>query len=90
LLGLTFAAGKETKYGEKRFNEWTWLTAHNAHLNWHDSSVIDYASNQNMSIDKQLQHGVRAFMLDISYKTCSSMETWFNTCPCEGSKKNES
>lgn len=77
-------ANDPSKYGEKRFNEWTWLMAHNAHLNWHDSSVIDYASNQNMSLDEQLTHGVRGFMLDIDVKTCHDLDYWFSTCYCEG------
>ena len=72
------------QYGNKRFNEWTWLTAHNSHLNWHDSSVIGMASNQEMSIEIQLKNGVRGFMFDIDLKTCSSVEIWFSSCQCEG------
>ena len=72
------------KYGSKRLNEFTWLVAHNAHLNWHDSSVIEFASNQALSLDKQLKHGVRGFMFDIDMKTCSSLDKWLGTCQCEG------
>jgi hypothetical protein len=74
----------EAKYGQKKLNEWTFLIAHNSHLNWHDSKVLDYASNQELSIDKQLQHGVRGFMFDIDYKICSTIEKLFGTCKCEG------
>lgn len=71
-------------YSNKRFNEWTWLTAHNAHLNWHDSEVIYIASNQNLSLDEQLKAGVRGFMFDIDHHECSYFEHLLNTCKCEG------
>ena len=76
---------KHSYYTSRRFNEWTWLASHNSHLNWDDNGVISLASNQNMSIDMQLRHGVRAFMLDIDVKArCTSMERLFATCNCEG------
>lgn len=71
-------------YSNKRLNEWTWLTAHNAHLNWHDSGVIYMASNQNLSVDQQLRYGVRGFMFDVDFKTCSDLEHMLNVCSCEG------
>lgn len=73
-----------SKYGEKRFDEWTWLTAHNSHLNWPDSSVIYVASNQNLSIDEQLKYGVRGFMFDVDYHKCSHLSSLLNSCSCEG------
>ena len=71
-------------YLNSYFNEWTWLTSHNSHLNWHDNSVIYLASNQNLSIDQQLKYGVRGFMLDIDYKKCNDLERLFGSCKCEG------
>lgn len=73
-----------SNYSNKRFNEWSWLTAHNSHLNWQDSSVVYMARNQELSIDEQLQFGVRGFMFDIDEKTCSTMDNLFGTCTCEG------
>lgn len=74
----------ESNYSTKRFDEWTWLTSHNSHLNWHDSSVMYLLSNQNLSIDEQLAHGVRGFMFDIDYIKCSYLDQLFSTCNCEG------
>jgi hypothetical protein len=71
-------------YGNKRLNEWTFLTAHNSHVNWDDSSVMNQLNNQNFGIDKQLEYGVRGFMFDIDWKTCSSLESFFKNCKCEG------
>lgn len=79
-----FEALGANNYSEKRFNEWTWLTAHNSHLNWHDSSVLYMARNQELSIDDQLRYGVRGFMFDIDIKTCSSLSILLGTCSCEG------
>lgn len=50
------------KYGNKKLNEWTFLTTHNSLMNWDDNSVIIHATNQNMSIANQLKYGVRGFM----------------------------
>jgi hypothetical protein len=72
-------------YFDKKFNELTWLTSHNSHLNWKDSSVLEFASNQNLSIDDQLLVGVRGFMFDIDYKSCSYVEKLLDMCHCEGS-----
>lgn len=72
------------KYLDKKFNQVTWLTAHNSHLNWIDNSVIEFASNQNLSIDQQLASGVRGFMFDIDYSECSDFQTFFGTCKCQG------
>jgi hypothetical protein len=90
LFNCIFIASKlscsySSKYGEKRFHEWTWLTAHNSHINWEDNSVIYYATNQKIGIDKQLKSGVRGFMFDICFwKSCSQFEKFFKTCKCEG------
>lgn len=51
-----------SNYGNKRLNEWTFLTSHNSQLNWADNSVIYPASNQNLSLNDQLKYGVRGFM----------------------------
>lgn len=74
----------QNNYLDKKFNEWTWLTSHNSHLNWVDSSVIYFASNQNLSLDDQLKFGVRGFMVDVDYKNCSYLEKILNSCNCEG------
>ena len=71
-------------YSNKRFNEWTFVTAHNANLNWEDSRVLPELANQNVGIDNQLNYGVRGFMLDIDWKVCSVFEKIFNSCSCEG------
>lgn len=74
----------ETSYFNRRLNEWTFLTAHNSHVNWEDSGVMSQLTNQNFGIDKQLEYGVRGFMFDIDLKSCSSIETFFKNCKCEG------
>lgn len=79
-----FETTPAANYSNKRFNEWTWLTAHNSHLNWHDSSVVYMARNQELSIDDQLRYGVRGFMFDIDLKTCSALSNLLGTCSCEG------
>jgi hypothetical protein len=71
-------------YSNKRFNEWTFVTAHNSNLNWEDSRVLPELANQNVGIDKQLSYGVRGFMFDIDWKVCSVLERIFNSCTCEG------
>lgn len=71
-------------YYKRRLNEWTWLTSHNSHLNWADNGVIYLASNQNLSIDQQLNAGVRGFMFDIDLKSCTGFEKLLDTCGCEG------
>lgn len=55
-------------YGDRRFDEMTWLTAHNAFVNNKDGLWM--APNQGtMSLDEQLRQGVTAIMLDVhSYK----------------------
>ena len=63
------------KYGNKKLNEWTFLTTHNSLMNWDDSSVIVHASNQNASIVNQLKYGVRGFMLG---KIAPSKFTWWS------------
>ena len=73
-----------SKYSDKRLNEWTWVTAHNANLNWEDSRVLFELANQRVGIDKQLKYGVRGFMFDIDWKVCSVFEKLLNTCSCEG------
>lgn len=72
------------KYGNKTFDEWTWLTAHNAHVNWEDSQTLDAFTNQNFGISKQLDEGVRGFMFDIDWKNCSNVENFFGSCKCSG------
>lgn len=80
---LNIPTDKE-RYLDKKFNQITWLTAHNSHLNWIDNSVIELASNQNLSIDQQLANGVRAFMFDIDYSECSGFQSFLGTCKCQG------
>lgn len=74
----------ESLYLNSTLNEWTWLTAHNSHLNSYDNSVIDLASNQNLSIDEQLKNGVRGFMFDIDFLKCSFKSSLIAPCKCEG------
>ena len=71
-------------YSNKRLNEWTVITAHNANLNWEDSKVLPNLANQKFSIDKQISFGVRGFMVDIDWKVCSAFEKFFKSCSCEG------
>lgn len=71
-------------YLNRTFNEWTWLTSHNSHLNWFDNSVIQLASNQNLSLDEQLNNGVRGFMFDVDFLKCSNLQSIFGSCSCEG------
>ncbi|CAF0951078.1 unnamed protein product [Brachionus calyciflorus] len=71
-------------YLNKSLNEITWLTAHNSHLNVFDNVVLEIASNQNLSLDKQLYYGVRGFMLDIDLLQCSKLRSLFGSCSCEG------
>ena len=76
--------GLSYKYGNKTFDEWTWLTAHNSHINEKDSGVLYYLVNQEFDLEKQLEIGVRGFMFDLYLKKCSVLETFFKTCNCEG------
>ena len=46
----------------KNYNEIAYLTTHNSYNSFEDSF---YLPNQNLNITSQLNHGVRAFMLDI-------------------------
>ena len=82
ILNVLYVYG--SKYGDKKLNEWTWITAHNANLNWDDGGIIDQAGSQKYSIDKQLKIGVRGFMLDISNRVCTPLEKMFAACSCEG------
>ena len=50
---------------ERRFDQVTWLTSHNAFANKDDSPLI--VPNQAQGLRAQLDAGVRAFMLDIHY-----------------------
>jgi hypothetical protein len=84
IIKLNAFETNSSKYGNKRFNEWTWLTSHNSHLNEDDNSVVILAANQFISIDRQLEYGVRAFMLDIDLKVCNDLEKLFDMCRCEG------
>ena len=52
-----------TRYGRSRFDELTFLTAHNAFANYEDSRWS--VPNQSRGISRALSDGVRAFMLDI-------------------------
>ncbi len=83
-LSLVISNVLTLKYGNKTFDEWTWLTAHNSHVNWEDSGTIDALVNQNLNIEKQLEYGVRGFLFDIDWKNCSNIEKIFGTCICEG------
>jgi hypothetical protein len=77
-------ASLASKYGNKSLDEWTFLTAHNSHVNWPDSKILDALTNQNHGIDTQLEYGVRGFMFDIDWKQCSSFEQFFGACKCKG------
>ncbi len=72
------------KYGNKTFDQWTWLTAHNAHINWDDSRILEAFTNQYYSVERQLDYGVRGFMFDIDWKDCSGFEAFFGSCRCTG------
>jgi hypothetical protein len=52
-----------TRYGRSRFDELTFLVAHNAFANYEDSRWS--VPNQSRGISHALSDGVRAFMLDI-------------------------
>jgi hypothetical protein len=52
-----------TRYGKARFDELTFLTAHNAFANPEDSKYV--AMNQSRGISRALNDGVRGFMLDV-------------------------
>jgi hypothetical protein len=52
-----------TKHGNARFDELTFLTAHNAFANTQDSNWI--VPNQSRGITRALGDGVRGFMLDV-------------------------
>jgi hypothetical protein len=52
-----------TPYGMRRFDELTWLTAHNAFNNPEDSHWI--VTNQSRGLVHALNDGVRALMLDV-------------------------
>jgi hypothetical protein len=52
-----------TPYGMRRFDELTWLTAHNAFNNPEDSRWV--VTNQSRGITHALNDGVRALMLDV-------------------------
>lgn len=56
-------AGGPAVQQSPRFDEITWLTAHNAFVNGEDANWI--AKNQSRSLQFQLDNGVTAFMLDI-------------------------
>jgi len=86
LLNLLFSQSfsLSVEYSNARFNEWTWLTAHNANNNPSDSGVISGVANQIFGIDTQLKYGVRGFMFDIAWKSCSFLEKLFQTCKCQG------
>jgi chitinase len=58
----------------KRFDEYTWLTAHNAFVNYEDARWT--APNQSYGIIKQLDNGVRGLMLDVYNFSGSN----FGTC----------
>lgn len=78
------SASSPSKYGNKTFDEWTWLTAHNAHINWEDSRILEAFTNQYYSVERQLDYGVRGFMFDIDWKSCSGFEAFFGSCRCTG------
>jgi len=52
-----------TPYGNRRFDELTFLTAHNAYANYEDARWI--SPNQSRGIGRALRDGVRGFMLDV-------------------------
>ncbi len=61
-------------YWSKTFDELTWLTAHNAFTSSGDGWILH---NQTLSLNAQLQSGVRGLMLDIWHHDPSSW-TCFN------------
>jgi hypothetical protein len=52
-----------TRYGNRRFDELTWLTTHNAFNNYEDARWS--VPNQSRGIARQLSDGVRGIMLDV-------------------------
>lgn len=57
----------DSRFGDRRFDEITWLTSHNAHVTVDGNWLVP---NQTRSIAGQLEDGVRAFMIDVwSFKT---------------------
>lgn len=49
-------------FGERRLDEVTWATTHNAHVSWGEASWV--VPNQSRSIEDQLKDGIRGFMID--------------------------
>ena len=84
VLSLMNAFGSSLKYGNKRFDEWTWLTAHNSQTNKKDSGVDFYLQDQDFDLETQLKNGVRGFMFDLTEKKCSNLEKILKICKCEG------
>ncbi|UPG94863.1 hypothetical protein [Luteibacter aegosomatissinici] len=69
LLGVTlapiaWAADPRGTDIDRPFNEYTWLTAHNAFANA-PALLPAFLPNQTLSIGEQLQNGVRGLMLDV-------------------------
>ena len=56
-----------------RFDEYTWLTSHNAFVNYEDARWT--APNQSYGIIKQLDNGVRGLMLDVYNFSGSNLGT---------------
>ncbi|MFJ8160015.1 hypothetical protein ACIRBY_03690 [Streptomyces sp. NPDC096136] len=63
LTAPTGAAAADTgKYGYARYDQWSWVTSHNAFAD--DWSQLPLPPNQSQSIKEQLEGGVRGLMLD--------------------------
>jgi ricin-type beta-trefoil lectin protein len=59
------------RYGDRRFDELSWLTTHNSFNNNEDASWL--VPNQGHSIARQLNDGVRGLMLDVwSFKSSTA------------------
>ncbi|MFJ6941044.1 phosphatidylinositol-specific phospholipase C domain-containing protein [Streptomyces sp. NPDC101132] len=65
------AAAADSKYGAARFDQWSWVTTHNAYAN---TAVVPGPRAQSRSISDQLRSGVRGLMLD-TYDITVNTET---------------
>ncbi|GGT22039.1 MULTISPECIES: RICIN domain-containing protein [Streptomyces] len=63
LTAPTSAAAADTgKYGDTRYDQWSWVTTHNAYA--HNWNGFPLPPSQSRTIKEQLEGGVRALMLD--------------------------
>ncbi|GAA0592825.1 hypothetical protein GCM10010394_22630 [Streptomyces crystallinus] len=62
LTAPTAATAADSKYGNARYHQWSWVTTHNSFANsWMHAPL---PPNQSRSIKEQLDDGVRGLMLD--------------------------